>query len=56
MFQESGRAGYALRFILTGYGGTPAQAELRWGLGVAHLQQALLFLSRAVRQQQAQAN
>ncbi len=55
-FQESRRAGYALRLVLTGCGGTPAQAELRWGLGVAHLQQALLFLSRAVRQQQAQAN
>jgi hypothetical protein len=50
------RAGYALRLMLIGRGGTPAQAELRWGLGVAHLQQALLFLSRAVRQQKARAN
>ena len=54
--QESRRAGYALRLMLIARGGTPRQAELRWGLGVAHLQQALLFLSRAVRQQQARAN
>ena len=54
--RESRRAGYALRLILHGRGGTPAQAELRWGLGIAHLQQALLFLSRAVRQQQALTN
>ncbi|MBI3483990.1 MAG: hypothetical protein HY012_02410 [Acidobacteria bacterium] len=55
-YRESRRAGYALRLTLIGRGGTPAQAELRWGLGIAHLQQALLFLSRAVRQQQARAN
>ena len=55
-YRPPGRAGYAMRLILTGRGGTPAQAELRWGLGIAHLQQALLFLSRAVRQQQARAN
>ncbi|MCL4522328.1 MAG: hypothetical protein M1453_14730 [Acidobacteria bacterium] len=55
-YQESHGEGFALRLILTGRGETPAQAELRWGLGVAHLQQALLYLSRAVRQQQAQAN
>jgi hypothetical protein len=42
--------------MLVGRGGTLEQAELRWGLGVAHLQQALLFLSRAVRQQKARAN
>ena len=55
-YRGSRRSGYALRLILAGRGGTPAQAELRWGLGVAHLQQALLFLSRAVRQQKARAN
>jgi hypothetical protein len=55
-YEESRRAGFALRLILTGRGETPAQAELRWGLGVAHLQQALLFLSRAARQLQARAN
>ena len=46
----------ALRLTLTGRGSTPQQAELRWGLGTAHLQQAMLYLSRALRQQQARAN
>ncbi len=32
-------------------GSSREQAELRWGLGVAHLQQALLFISRLLRQQ-----
>jgi hypothetical protein len=56
IFPQAARPGYALRVKLTGFGSTPAQAELRWGLGVAHLQQALLFLSRTVRQQQALTN
>jgi hypothetical protein len=30
------------------------QARLRWGLGVAHVQQALLFTSRYLRQQMGQ--
>jgi hypothetical protein len=47
---------YALRLTLTGRGSTPQQAELRWGLGIAHLQQALLYLSRSLRHQQARAN
>ncbi len=55
-YRGSRRPGYAMRLILAGRGSTPAQAELRWGLGVAHLQQALLFLSRAVRQQKVRAN
>jgi hypothetical protein len=55
-YQGSRSQGYALRLMLVGRGGTLEQAELRWGLGVAHLQQALLFLSRAVRQQKARSN
>ena len=55
-FQELGRVGYALRLTLTSRGSTSGQAELRWGLGVARLQQALLFLSRTMRQEQAQKN
>jgi non-ribosomal peptide synthetase component F len=55
-YQGSRSQGYALRLMLVGRGGTLEQAELRWGLGVAHLQQALLFLSRAVKQQKARAN
>ena len=55
-FGNAARPGYALRLILTGHGDTAALAELRWSLGVAHLQQALLFLSRTVRQQEALKN
>ena len=39
---------------LTAMGETPDQAVLRWGLGLAHIQQALLFASRYLRQQLAQ--
>jgi hypothetical protein len=31
-------------------GDSAEQAALRWGLGLAHLQQALLFTSRHLRQ------
>ena len=41
---------------LAAKGDTPEQAVLRWGLGLAHLQQALLFTSRHLRQQIAQKN
>ena len=37
-------------------GSSREQAELRWGLGVAHLQQALLFTSRLLRQQLSARN
>lgn len=53
---ESRNPSYALRLTLTGRGSTPQQAELRWGLGIAHLQQAMLYLSRSLRHQQARAN
>ena len=55
-YRESRSPGYALRLILTGHGSSPAQAELRWGLGLAHLQKALLYLSRNLRQQQIRTN
>ena len=32
-------------------GNSPEQAGLRWGLGLAHVQQALLFASRSLRQE-----
>lgn len=35
---------------LNAKGDTKDQAELRWGLGLSHLQQALLFTSRHLRQ------
>lgn len=34
---------------LSGKGDSPEQAMLRWGLGLAHLQQAVLFTSRHLR-------
>lgn len=54
--RDSRNPSYVLRLSLTGRGSTPQQAELRWGLGIAHLQQALLYLSRSLRHQQASAN
>lgn len=41
----------SLALELIARGSSREQAELRWGLGVAHLQQALLFTSRLLRQQ-----
>jgi len=43
--------GYCLRLVLFARGATPEQAEIRWGLGLARVQQALLFVARALRQQ-----
>jgi len=39
----------ALWIRLTAKGDSPEQAVLRWGLGLAHIQQALLFTSRHLR-------
>jgi hypothetical protein len=39
----------ALWMRLTAKGDSADQAVLRWGLGLAHLQQALLFTSRHLR-------
>lgn len=47
---------YALKIELEAAGDSSEQASLRWGLGVAHLQQALLFTSRYLRQQISQKN
>lgn len=41
--------GLALWVRLTAKGDSPEQALLRWGLGLAHIQQALLFTSRHLR-------
>jgi hypothetical protein len=51
---EAKPAGFALRVRLEARGNSPEQAGLRWGLGLAHVQQALLFTSRYLRQQLAQ--
>lgn len=42
--------GHELWLQLTATGDTPEQAVLRWGLGLAHIQQAILFTSRYLRQ------
>jgi hypothetical protein len=41
---------FALRIQLEAAGESREQAALRWGLGLAQLQQALLFTSRYLRQ------
>ena len=52
---EAKPAGFALRLHLDARGSSAEQASLRWGLGVAHVQQALLFTSRYLRQQIGQS-
>ena len=42
--------GAALRLILTSRSASTEQARIRWGLGIVRVQQALLFVSRAMRQ------
>ena len=46
----------ALWMRLAAKGESSEQAMLRWGLGLAHLQQALLFTSRHLRMHLGQAN
>ena len=53
--KEMTKDGLEIWLQLKAIGDTPEQAELRWGLGVAHIQQALLFTSRYLRQYLAQA-
>ncbi len=55
-FRALGRWGFNLAIFLYARGATPEQAQLRWGLGLARIQQALLFSSRVLRQQIAQAS
>lgn len=45
-----GRQGFCLRLLLYSRAAAEEQAKLRWSLGIARLQQALLFLARALRQ------
>lgn len=54
-FRETGHEGFCLRMLLSAGGATPQQAELRWGLGLARVQQALLFSARAMRQQHGES-
>ena len=50
-FTDQDRQGYSLSIHLIAQGTTAEQAEMRWGLGLARLQQALMFSARALRQQ-----
>jgi hypothetical protein len=47
---------FAMGIRLTATGESGEQAVLRWGLGLAHIQQALLFTSRHLRMHLAQTN
>lgn len=53
-FTAENRRGFCLSIRLVAEGSSAQQAELRWGLGLARLQQALLFRSRALKQQIAE--
>ena len=53
--QDSNQKTHALWIRLAAKGDSPEKAALRWGLGLAHLQQALLFTSRHLRLHLAQA-
>jgi len=50
-FIGQGRHGFCLEIQLIARGDSPRQAEVRWGLGLARVQQALLFRARALGQQ-----
>lgn len=50
-FSAQNRRGFCLGIRLVAQGESAEQAELRWGLALARLQQALLFRSRALQQQ-----
>jgi hypothetical protein len=50
VYKDSGRNGAALRITLTARAAIADQARTRWGLGLVRLQQALLFVSRAMKQ------
>ena len=53
---ESNPGVFSLGIELEAVGDNGDQAALRWGLGLAHLQQALLFTSRYLRQLISQKN
>ena len=52
-FTSASRDGFCLAVVLSALGASAEQAEMRWGLALARVQQALLFLSRVLRQQGA---
>lgn len=54
--ENAGEEEHELWLQLKATGDTAEQAALRWGLGLAHIQQALLFTSRHLRQYLAQTD
>jgi len=50
-FTTENQRGFCLTIRLVAEGNSAQQAELRWGLGLARVQQALLFRSRTLKQQ-----
>lgn len=50
VFAQLRREGFHLVIRVEARGDTAQRAEVRWGLGLVRVQQALLFLSRVVRQ------
>jgi hypothetical protein len=50
VYGDAKKEGAALRLTLTARSASAEQARVRWGLGIVRVQQALLFVSRAVRQ------
>jgi len=55
-FRAPSRWGFCLAVFLYARGATPEQAEVRWGLGLVRIQQALLFTSRILRQKIARTS
>ena len=49
-YKEAAIEGAGLRLVFAACGNSPEQARTRWGLGLMKIQQALLFVSRAMRQ------
>jgi hypothetical protein len=49
-YGEEKKEGAALRLTLISRSASAEQARVRWGLGIVRVQQALLFVSRAMRQ------
>jgi hypothetical protein len=52
-YHDGARWGSCLVILVQAGGNTEEQAILRWGLGLVHVQQALLFSSRVLRQERA---
>jgi hypothetical protein len=49
-YVDAKKEGATLRMTFTARSASAEQARVRWGLGIVRVQQALLFVSRAMRQ------